>query len=190
MALNLRKIPTEEEKRKEERRKKRNMIILSVLLIGILVFSTAGGFFSGIGDESGNGADGSAEGVQQVGDEWVLNANGQVFRFGSSPEDARNVSIQIKSSFSDLYGKTLYVASENDAAYYQIYMNLGNYLERVQQVCYGNCTKNLPEKNCSTTMIVFKQSSEDKIYQEEGCVFIDGNLRTVDAFIYKLLGLI
>jgi len=65
---------------------------------------------------------------------------------------------------------------------------LNAYASRVQEACYGKCDKNLPEKSCNDSLIVFRQNDSEKISQSDNCIFIEGNLRDADAFIYKLFG--
>jgi regulator of sigma D len=59
----------------------------------------------------------------------------------------------------------------------------------MQEACYGSCERNLPEKNCTENIIIFKDSKENSVTQQDKCVFIEGDLRTVDAYIYKLFEL-
>ncbi|MEM4264066.1 MAG: hypothetical protein QW666_04220 [Candidatus Woesearchaeota archaeon] len=182
--MEIRKIEGAE---KAEQKRKRNMIILSVIMVAILFFSTIG-FFAGEGDE--NSSEFEEGKIEQIGDEWILRYGEQMFRFSNSPESAKNVSIEGDYKLEDYYGKSIYISSDNDAAAYEITLNLGRYLERIQPACYGQCEKNLPEKNCSESMIVFKNAEENKIYKNESCIFIEGNLESADAFLYKLLRII
>ena len=62
------------------------------------------------------------------------------------------------------------------------------YSYRIQDACYGECERDLPEKSCEEKIIVFRESQEKQIYQEGNCIFIDGDLSSVDAFLYKILG--
>lgn len=53
-----------------------------------------------------------------------------------------------------------------------------------------SCGGDLPVKDCSQNLIVFVQGNETRVYSEESCVFIVGDvLRGSDAFLYKLLGI-
>jgi hypothetical protein len=183
-----------EKKEDAEKRTRRNTLILSIMMIGILVLSTAGYFT--MRDESSSTT--GSEKVENVGDAWVLREGEQTMRLSSSPESAENVSILLFRSVNDYAGKTVYVASDNEAQFYEIASTLGRYTERMQPACYGKCEKNLPEKNCNDTMIVIRNLNESnaefgkrgRIYEESGCVFIEGKMDAIDAFIYKLFGVI
>jgi len=188
MALELRKIGTKEE---AERKGKRNTLILSIVMIAILVFSTAGYFSmkdSGTSTNTGSGE------VQNVGGYWYFDYNGNNIRLSSSPESAENVSIIMFTKLENYAGKTVYIASNYDSGLYEVNSALQNYAERVQPACFGECNKNLPEKDCNDTMIVISGLNESegtngKIYEQDNCVFIEGSIEAVDAFIYRIFGI-
>ena len=186
MALELRKIRTRED---SERKSRRNTLILSIVMISILVFSTAG-YFTMREDNNGTNV-GSGE-VQNIGGFWYFSYNGNDVRLSSSPESAQNVSVLVFNKIENYAGKTVYVASDYDSGLYEVNSALQNYAERVQPACYGECNKNLPEKDCNETMIVISRlnSSENgKVYEQDNCVFIEGNIEAVDAFIYQIFGI-
>jgi hypothetical protein len=181
---NLRKIESKEEM---ERKRKRNTLFLSIIMIAILVFSTAG-YFAFRDDTS---TQSNTEGVQNMGDSWVFTYGEQTIRMSHSPEDVKNITVFINEDISSYSGKTVYIASESDAGLYEIYPALSGYAERVQSACYGKCTKDLPEKECNETMIVIRPANlTDMVYQKDNCVFIEGDLKAVDAFLYKIYGMI
>jgi hypothetical protein len=186
MALEIRKIESAEE---SERKRKRNTLILSILMIAILLFSTAGYFSMRDNEDTTN----SNKNVENIGDSWILKYGDQSLRLSNSPESAENVSILMFKNLESYYGKTVYVAYENEVQFYEVASTLGRYTERMQPACYGKCEKDFPEKTCNDTMIVIKNLNEtepgkSKIYEEDNCLFIEGNLVAVDAFIYKIFG--
>jgi hypothetical protein len=180
---NLRKIESSEER---ERKRKRNTLFLSIVMIAILVFSTAG-YFAFKGDSTQS----NTQGVQNMGDSWVFKYGEQTIRMSNPPEDVKNITVFINDDISSYSGKTVYIASENDAGSYEVYSALLNNVGRVQSACYGKCTKDLPEKECNETMIVIKPANvTEMVYQKDNCVFIEGDLKAVDAFLYKIYGMI
>jgi hypothetical protein len=180
---NLRKIESSEEM---ERKRKRNTLFLSIVMISILVFSTAG-YFSFRGDDS----DSTSGNVQNMGDSWIFKYGEQTIKLSYSPEDVKNITLFINDDISSYSGKTVYIASESDAGLYEIYPAMSGFAGRVQEACYGNCTKDLPEKNCNETMIVIKPANlTEMVYQRDSCIFIEGDLKAVDAFLYKIYGMI
>jgi len=187
MALEIRKIGTEKEAEKKSRR---NTLILSIVMIAILVFSTAG-YFSLREDTGTNTGSGK---VQNVGGLWHFDYNGNDIKLSSPPESAENISVLVLNKIENYAGKTVYVASEYDSGWYEINSALQNYAERVQPACFGECTKNLPEKDCNETMIVISRlnasvEQKGKVYEQDNCVFIEGNIDAVDAFIYQIFGI-
>lgn len=171
-----------------DKKKKRNNIILSVLMLVILVGSTIGyAFMYYTGSEDG-AATGSNEKVRQVGDKWIVNVSGSLFQLSSSPESIANVSVENFMTSGNYYGKIVYVDSGSTEVYYEIASTVGRFAEKVQEGCLGSCERNLPEKNCSDYVIVWNKTGSDKVYQKENCVFIQGSIKAVDAFLYKLIG--
>jgi len=187
MSLQIRKIETEEVR---EKKSKRNILILSIVMISILVFSIAAGYFAPREKESV-----ISEGkVQGYGDFWIFNYQGKNIRLSSSPESTENVSVTMFTNIKNYFGKTIYVASEYISEFDEVSSALQGYAERIQPACYGACDKNLPEKNCTDTMIVIKPVvgagfGDGKVYEEENCVFIEGGIVSVDAFLYEIFGM-
>lgn len=171
-----------------ERKRKRNTLLLSIVMIAILLFSTAGYFT--LRDEDAETS--SSQGVENIGDAWILRYGDQAMKMSSSPESAQNVSLLLFKSVEDYYGQTVYVASDSDAGFYEVASTLGRYTGRMQEACYGECEKNLPEKSCNETMIVINMNITEKgrVYEGDNCVFIEGDLSAVDAFLYKVFGII
>jgi len=180
-----------ESKEEIERRRNRNIRIMSGLMLFVMVVSTfAFGYSFFVEHDKENNANRQ---IEQIGEEWVVKYGDNYLRFQSSPYEfnnaSTNISININFDINDYYGKVVYVASDNKGSMYEIWQNLGKYTERMQEVCYGNCSENLPEKNCSDLLIVFRESDKRKVYQDENCVFIEGDLKAVDAFLWRIFRL-
>jgi len=182
----MRRILTHEEL--EKKQKIRN-IIISIILLGIMLFSTIGfAFVYYESDSSTNGQTNSK--VQNLGDRWTADYNGQQLMFSSSPESVNATKLFFLIDLSQYYGKTLYIDSESEPIYNEIAANIGPYTQRVQYACYDDCD-NSPyvQKNCSDNLIVYRQKNENKVYQNNTCLFIEGDIRAVDAFLYRIFGL-
>lgn len=174
--------PIETQKEREEREQKRKKWI-SFGLLAILVFSSFGyalvTFLGNEPDNSGNAED-NGNGQIKIGE--------QKYNLVHTKENVKSVPIEINLSIIDYNGKIVYIDSNNSAASYEITSTLGKYSLKMQEACYGKCERNLPEKNCSSLLISINgsASNENKVRQEENCVFIEGDLRAVDAFIYRI----
>lgn len=181
----MRKIVTREEKERAEKKKVR---ILSFFLLLLMIGSVAGYAFvmdyRNDNPPSSNGNSGStADG------RWTAQVGGQNLIFSNSPASVSEVDVKMYNTLASYTSQPLYISSENKAVTYEISSTLGLYASRVQESCYGNCTKDLPEKNCTENLIVWKDSGENKVYQEDSCIFIEGDIRAADAFLYKILGI-
>ena len=180
--MSIRKIESEAEI--EARRKRRNMYF-TVFMLFILLVSTAGyAFLSGdkTTQNSAGGA-GSEENAQSI------SIGGEKVYLTMPRESVKNVSVdEITRDLNFYGGEPVYVVSDSQAVTYELFSSVGRIAGKIQSACYGNCSENLPEKNCDSKLIVWNSSAENKVYQIDNCIFIDGDLRAVDAFIYKLFG--
>lgn len=183
----MREIGSEEQIKKKSRR---NAVIISIFMLGIMVISSAGyAFITGVENNQDSGE--NNEKIQRVGDYWIFDFQGQTIRLSNAPEDVKNISVSLSSQINiEKYkAKPLYIASENNGVAYEIASSLGNFAPRAQYACYGNCTKDLPSKDCYDNLIVWRESELNRVYQENSCVFIDGDLKAADAFLYKMFGM-
>ena len=165
-----------------ERKRKRNSTIVSLIFLALLVFSTLGYSFLSRPNNSDNGTNNNA--IPNTYD-----FNGQSLTFSNSKEETSEVSLEFNRSLNEVLTGNLYIATDNENIYYEIASTLGRFSSRLQKACYGPCEENLPEKNCTDNLIVWRDNSLNKVTQEQNCIFIDGDLRTVDAFLYKIFGL-
>jgi hypothetical protein len=159
------------------RKQKRNNILISIFLLLMLLGGTLGFAISFVDSENAEEID-NFEGI-------IL--NGQKILLQYSKSDVENISVQINKKSSDYYGKTVYVDSENVLSKTEIFKIMSNIAGKVSEACYLECDEDLPEKNCDDEMIIFELSEERKVYQEQNCIFIKGDIKTVDAFLYKLV---
>ncbi len=183
----MRKIKTAEE---IARKQKRNQWLVGIVLVGLLVISSAG--FSLMSSDEKNGSEVVEEkGLKFYRQEgyWVSSIGDQAFRFSYLPSEVENISILGNYSLEDYSGLPLYFVGESEATY-EILTNLARYVERYQEACFNNssCEGNLPIKDCSSNLIIFEEG--DGVYKEENCVFIESNsVKTADAFLYNVLGI-
>lgn len=188
----LKRIKTQEDIHKSKRR---SQIIIGIILVGLMVLSTAG--YAIIGNEK-TGGEGSTKTdyngfkfIKQQGF-WITEANGKVFIFQSLPQELENFSISGNFNIQDYSGKPIYIVNNNPAAGI-IIQNLGETIERYQEACLEGreCTnKELPIKTCKDNVIVFLPEEDKGVYKQENCVFVTGNLnKGADAFDYKLAGI-
>ena len=178
-------IRTQSDRDKSEKRKK---LIVGGILIFLMLFSTAGFALNGI---YGNGdqVSGDLNEPYNNGQYWVYPIEGEEFYFVNKLDEVKDVNLNFEKKLGDYAGINLYVDSENFLVLQELSINLGRYVGRFQEACYGSCERDLPEKECSENLIVFRENEESKVSQEENCIFIEGDLKTVDAFIYRILNI-
>lgn len=187
----MRKIETKEDL---ERKERRNKIIIGVILVGIMILSTAGyAFFNNekvttdVKAVKYNGRD-----FYMQGNFWLSDFGGNTLYFTYLPNETSSVSVS--KTISDYSGKTLYY-TDDDLATQEVLRDLNSILIRpAQQACFedSNCTGDYPIKNCSSNIITTKQkySGTSPVIQEENCIYLSPNdsVRSADAFLYRILG--
>lgn len=194
----MKKLTTKKEELRRE--KKRNFIITTLLAI-ILLMSIGG--YSFIGKNSSSNTENSIiyNGLNfyNSNDYWISNKNKFRIVLKNNPKELENIIIpdSIKK-IENYYGRPLYIYSQDLNAKQEIFNNLNpenNIVQRIQETCIKEeaCEKDLPIKDCSNNIIILKKSKNPKIYQQENCVYIEGNstelTKMSDKFILYLIGI-
>lgn len=187
----MRTISSEASKEASDRKRRRGQLIIGLVMIGLMVLSSVGYAFSVFsGSNSGTQNQPSGQPVFD-GSSWIVDLGGKKFSFLSSIDDVRNVSFNASVSAGDYSAKSVYLVAESPAVLREIQGVVGPVALRMQEACYGPCNRtDLPEKDCSNQMIIWHASETNRVYQRDSCVFIEGDMRAVDAFLYRLLGLV
>lgn len=173
-----------------EKKRKIGTIIISVFILLLLVVGTAGYAFLSNPNSITRSDNPPTDGAVDLGGTWAITIQGRTFYFSNSPEEVQDIPVDITATLQTYAGNTLYLDSEDQTVTQEILATLGQFSNRFQEICQGSCPdKNLPEKDCTENLIVWKESQENKVYQQDNCVFIEGDLESVDAFIYTLFGL-
>lgn len=155
-----------------EKKRKKYSRAIGIIMLALLVLSTLGyALFYSDRDST------------QPGD-----PNSNTYLLSYPPESLSDIPLNISMSLNNYAGKNVYVSADNSQILNELARGLGKHAARIQQACYGACEENLPEKTCADLLIIWKDSPTPKVTQKENCIFIDGDLRAVDAFLYKILG--
>ena len=192
----MQRILTQEEKKSKERFKQ---IIVGLVLIFIMVLSTLG--YSLFNQEENNP---SSQGQEKIvynevefiktNDFWVTNIEGKQFIFKYNPNETERFNSQLKS-IGSYYDEPLYVSSKNKIAISEIYNNLNDVVQRMQEACVEgeDCEGNFPTKDCGSNFMIIKESNMTKITQNKSCVYIEGSsenmIKLTDEFLFKILGI-
>lgn len=174
----MRKIGSDKE---IERKRKTGAFIISLFLLGILVVATFGYAFLY--------SPSSAENTPVVPEgKFAAELDGQTFYLSNSESAVEEIPVEISSTIDSFVNVPLYFDVKNQLILSELLPIFQRYSSKIQPACYGECEENLPEKNCdSENLIVWRESSENKVSQEGNCIFIDGDLKSADAFIYSLI---
>lgn len=173
---------TAEEMHTRAQRRARWMTVFMLLL---LVGGSAGyAFLSNPG--SGGGVPQNASGTTDEGYTFTVGSERLTTRV--APTALGEVAFSLNETLPNYQGTPLYLDAESDAVTSELAATLGRFAGRVQPACYGPCSRDVPEVTCSQNVIVWKPAENNAISQKENCVFITGDLRAVDAFIYRVFG--
>ena len=157
-----------------EKKESRNKIIIGLILVGLMILSTAGYAFF----QTGRTGKDNQEKIIYNGLEFVKNngfwdvvISGQGFSFQNLPNETSDIKVNLFANLNNFANKPLYISRQSLGSQ-EILMNLGAYVKRVQLACISEpCEGNLPVKNCSDNFIIF-QEGENKVSSEENCIYI------------------
>ncbi len=180
----MRKIQTALEIAEKERKRRR---IGGIVIIALLLLSTLGFALNGVGI---NSEETNQDGLKFDGQSWTYFLAGQpVYRFTYGLNDLNFTNLNFDKNIADFGGKNIYIDS-NEIGLREIASNLGRHTSKMGEACYGSCERDLPELSCDSAdiLIVIKQNYSG-IREERNCVFIEEDLKIIDSFLYRILGI-
>ena len=157
---------------------------LSAFMLLLLVGGSAGYAFL-----SSPGSDGSAPENVPPDEGYTFTVGSEQLTLRIAPSELGEVNFSLNGTLPNYSAKTLYLDAESDAITSEIASSLGRYASRVQPACYGSCERDVPEVTCSENVIIWTPAEQNSISQQGNCVFIRGDLRAVDAFLYRAFGI-
>lgn len=166
-------------------KQRRNKRLGSIVLISLLVLSTLGFALSSV---SNNDPATQKSGSYFNGQYWVYPGAGRDYYFSYGPSELDFTNIDFDMTLADVQGKILYLDNPESLASLIVESNLIGWSSRIQPACYGSCERDLPEKDCSEPIIVVRLSETESVSQQDSCIFISGSDKTVNAFLYRILG--
>ncbi len=198
----MRNIISAEEK---EKRKKKKNLIMGVGLILVMFLSVIGYSLSSWSGKS-NSVDkiiyNDVEFVRDAGF-WNTDIGNYRYSFKYNPKELEEINKEVKVNsllrpLNAYSNQPLYIYSKNVEAATEIYRNLfyqNRIVLRIQDACLEGekCEENVPIKNCTSNLIIIRESNNSEIKQQENCVFIEGkneNLTEIsDSFLFKVIGI-
>ncbi|MBI3334749.1 hypothetical protein HYZ97_04655 [Candidatus Pacearchaeota archaeon] len=184
----MKRIETADQKMHSDATTQRRVKWLGIFLLLIMVISSVGYAFISSPDSEEEIDTLSEEGVQEINGRWVAVWNGQELVFSSSPESVKEVPVSMNLTIEEYYQQTAYYA-QNPGLHAELVQSLGLY-SALQPACLGACIEDFPEKNCTDLVISWNRTGDNQVSQENKCIFIQGDLRAVDAFLYRLFDLL
>jgi hypothetical protein len=193
----MKKLQTKEQRAKKE---KKNQIIVGVIMVGLLVLSTAG--FALMNTTSGGSTSGDYPTREYNGFEfvrqnnlWITQVNQKTIAFGNLPDEIEDVEINTQKGLSFFLNKPLYVVNGNESTEVIRFNMLPEYVLRVNEACLeGEICENeeLPVKSCDNDVIIIFQNENSPtiVYDEGNCIYIEGNKeKGADKLLHQLLGI-
>jgi hypothetical protein len=170
------------------KKQKRNQIVMGVILVALLVVSTAG--FSLMSSKDGDKNSYKENGINffRQNGVWVAEIGGETFGFQYLPSEVENISVRNNFDLGDYVDKPLYFVGQSGGIP-EVLGVLGRYASRYQEACLENisCGGDFPVKDCTDNLIIFEEGNPE-VYAEENCVYLRGDpLHASDAFLYEVL---
>jgi hypothetical protein len=175
-----------------ERGRRRNNIILGVVMIFLLLGSTAGYSLMSRDSEGDSSVSDSGFDFVKDGGLWKVNSGGGIFGFRYLPSEVSDVEVNASFNLGDYSEEVLYFVNPDEGVG-EVLNNVGDYILRYQESCIegGECEGDLPVKDCTNNLIIFERGNVTSVYQNESCIYIIGDgIRGTDAFLYNALGII
>lgn len=114
------------------------------------------------------------------------------FSFANNPNELEEVNINLTKKINSFTDLPLYIDSKDISARTEIYINLDSFAQRIQLACFNeeDCNSELPLKTCQDNLIIIRNSTQNKIYEQENCIFIEGEdlNKLADKLILSLIG--
>ena len=192
----IKRLETAQEiKRKEKRRQYTLAIVLIVVLFGS-VFGIVVNSFGSSSSSQSNQIKYNGYTFGQAYGYYNLSLGSYNYFFTFLPNETATVPVLTNFSrkISSYSGKNVYIVYESYSQYLELSQNLNQYGERVQGACTSGevCPDaNLPVKDCTDNLIIVKNSTINKIYEDNNCIYIEGDkadlLKLTDEFLYREL---
>lgn len=189
----MRKITSKKETEKKDRKKQ---WIVGLVLISIMLVSTAGYSFSRFASKNSWEMEYNGFKFVKQNGLWNTEINGLTFSFTYSPKEIDvNSNAFLNLGLSNYNGLSLYIQSEDINSEYEIYRNLDSVILRRQYACLEGekCNDNFPIKTCDENFIIIRESNSSQIRLDKNCVFIEGTkeklVKITDGFLFKIIGI-
>lgn len=185
----------------EEKKNKRNQRWLGIALIFIMfgsVFGVVVAFFSSQDSIQNEQEIYMGYDLTSQGGFYVLTTGVKNIYLATNPNDLELVDYDINLSkivvmYSD---NPLYIDSSDSYSRQTLEQNLFGYPNRISEACVDEldcANENAPIKTCEDNIIITRVATENKIYEDNNCVYIEAAAQDIDAmtdaFLLKVFGI-
>ncbi len=187
----MKQLKSLEEKKKKQ---KRIQIIFGIILVGLMILSTAGYAFTNFKSkeelEKNEKIIYNGKEFIKYPQAWVLEENPRIV-LANSPKEVPQ-ELFFVNTFEHYEDVPLYLEEKSGIPDYLIYENFRNTALRIQKACFKEpCSGDFPIKNCTNNFIILEiNETLQEIRQEQGCVFIKGpqeNMsKIIDSFVLEV----
>jgi len=186
-------------KQEQKKKAKKNQLIIGLTLVGLMVLSTFGIIVNSFGNsEETEEINYNGYVFEESQGIYSLKLGEAEFYFRTNPEEIK--TLKYKSNYSklisDYLSKPIYIDSQDQIIYAELYQNLYPFAQKIQPACINpeNCaSESYPIKTCEDELIVVKEGTNNNIYQEENCIFIEAKsedlTKLTDKFLFTLIGI-
>jgi hypothetical protein len=186
-------------KEKQKRKEKKNQLILGLTLVGLMILSTFGMIVNSFGNvEETKEITYNGYVFKENSGVYSLKLGDTEFYFKTNPLELKSLEYESNYSklLSDYLAKPVYIDSKNELAYVELYQNLYPFVQKIQPACINaeNCpSQEYPIKSCEDELIIIKEGTNNNIYQQENCIFIEGKMedlnKLTDKFLFTIIGI-
>ncbi|MEK6918978.1 MAG: hypothetical protein AABW73_02970 [Nanoarchaeota archaeon] len=198
-----------------EKKEKRNKTTLGIIMVLLMLLSTAGYALLNYQSTSTDTSSGTPiasnpsgqiveyNKIKFVGQEsglWLFEVQGNTFYSSYTPEEVKHINVPF-INIQAFSGQTVYY-SGNILAAREILTNINPYIIRSQEACLQEsnisnqkCEDNLPIKDCTNTFLVITEVGENetsRVTTDNKCIIIKSKdtelLKTADALLFRILG--
>jgi hypothetical protein len=177
----------------QKKKDRKNQLIVGFILMGVMVLGTLGFAFTFADRQDVRRVIYNGYEFVDYNGYWVTEVGGMEFLFTKNPNELKEISAEV-NPLINYQGKPLYFVSEESQAIYQISINLGRLVLRMNPACLDeDCEEDFPIKTCNDNLIIIQEAEISEIFTEDNCVFIKGPnkdlLELTDIFLLKTIGI-
>jgi len=195
----IKKLQSKKDQERKERKQQRWLGLGLIFIMFGSVFGVVVAFFSAQKANSPTQETYLGYNLNQGAGFYVLTRGNNNIYLNSNPNNINllNYEINMSKMVAMFNGNSIYIDAKNTYLYQVLEQNLFTYANRIVPACIDelDCeNNNLPIKTCEDNIIIIKESNENKIYEDNNCIYIEGKSEDIttltDIFLLRVFGII